>query len=183
MKDDNKPYEVKWKILNEALPYSVESGRCGLCMQEKLMIMNTMEKHPKNTINKRHELLGKCIHKRRHLLENLLVKPEGAQGAQVQAEAEQGRQEQLLFHPGVEDSAEGGQASLQQEGEGERGLGPAVEAVASPGRQGQQEVGLDDEILERASQMYEQQTVEMRMTRNQRREFMGSILATLYDPG
>ena len=65
MKDDGVPYTLTWKIRKHAQPYSPKSGRCNLCLSEKLCII-TSDKS--TTLNSRTELVSTCRHKRKFLL-------------------------------------------------------------------------------------------------------------------
>ena len=66
LKEDDQAYEIKWKILGRAKPYSNITKRCNLCLLEKHYIICKKELA---TLNKRTELLGTCRHSRKYLLE------------------------------------------------------------------------------------------------------------------
>ena len=62
LKEENKPYQIKWDVVKRAYPYSAVSGKCELCTAEKYeIIFNPHEA----TLNSRHELYSSCRHKRR----------------------------------------------------------------------------------------------------------------------
>ena len=64
-KDNNKPYEIKWKILKHAQPYSPKSKKCNLCLWEKYHIITA---NKCTTLNKRTELHSACRHRKKFLL-------------------------------------------------------------------------------------------------------------------
>ena len=65
LKDEGKPYNIKWDIVTRALPYSPVSGKCNLCTAEKYeIIFNTKLA----TLNSRNELYSHCRHKRKFFL-------------------------------------------------------------------------------------------------------------------
>ena len=67
IKEKGLEYELKWKILDRAQPFSPVVGICGLCTQEKWYILFKPEL---STLNKREEILGHCFHKEQALLIN-----------------------------------------------------------------------------------------------------------------
>jgi len=58
---------VKWEILKKCHRYSAGGRNCDVCLCEKFEIM--MNKDPRS-LNKRHELMNKCVHKWRQKLSN-----------------------------------------------------------------------------------------------------------------
>ena len=65
LKDENTAYDVKWKVIGRAAPFSPVSGRCNLCIAEKFEILF----HPeKASLNSRNELFSSCRHKKTALL-------------------------------------------------------------------------------------------------------------------
>ena len=67
LKDQNKAYQVEFKIVKRAAPYSPVSGICNLCTEEKFEIMFNPNFA---TLNSRQEMFAAC----RHKWANLLVK-------------------------------------------------------------------------------------------------------------
>ena len=67
LKEMGQDFELKWKILERAQPFSPVSGVCGLCTQEKWYILFKPEL---STLNRREEILGHCFHKEPALLKN-----------------------------------------------------------------------------------------------------------------
>ena len=67
LKESNENYNISWKILSRAKPYSHVSGVCQLCTREKFLIVFKPEL---GSLNSRNELLGSCRHKRTNLLIN-----------------------------------------------------------------------------------------------------------------
>ena len=66
LKETNTDYSITWKIHTKAHTYKSGARRCDLCLLEKLAICLA---DPKTTLNSRREMVGKCRHKRKHLLE------------------------------------------------------------------------------------------------------------------
>ena len=64
LKDTNTPYQLKWKILRRAQPYSPRSKRCNLCLWEKLFIITNRN----SIMNSRSELISTCRHRNKFLL-------------------------------------------------------------------------------------------------------------------
>ena len=67
LKDENKQFDIKWKIIDRSIPYINGSKRCNLCITEKLHIINSNEQR---TISKRSELVSKCRHENKFYLSN-----------------------------------------------------------------------------------------------------------------
>jgi hypothetical protein len=59
---------VKFEILKKARPYSVESGKCNLCIEEKLAIALADRSV---SLNKRQEVVAKCRHRANHVLQGV----------------------------------------------------------------------------------------------------------------
>ena len=59
-------YNLKFSIVKLAKPYSREAKSCELCLQEKTFIL--FSDHYE-TLNRRSEILYKCVHRAGHLLE------------------------------------------------------------------------------------------------------------------
>ena len=68
IKEKGGEYQIKWKILSQHPPYNPATKRCLLCLNEKLEIL---ENDGPNQLNKRSEIISKCRHKRKHLLQDL----------------------------------------------------------------------------------------------------------------
>lgn len=67
LKDNNVHYNIKWSIIDRALSYSTKTKRCNLCSTEKLHIIYSDKQ---SILNKRTELLSKCRHSNKFLIEN-----------------------------------------------------------------------------------------------------------------
>lgn len=68
LKDKNKNFSIKWKLLKKAKAYTNVSKRCNLCIMEKWYIL----KHPEMaSLNSRTELVNTCRHASRYLLQSL----------------------------------------------------------------------------------------------------------------
>ena len=66
LKEKNINYNLTWKIIDRAQPFSPISGVCNLCTLEKYYILF---KPGTGTLNKREELFNYCMHKKRLLLD------------------------------------------------------------------------------------------------------------------
>ena len=69
LKDNNKPFNLTWKIIKQCKPYSNITKKCNLCLFEKLVIICKKELC---SLNKRNELASSCPHRNRYLLKNLI---------------------------------------------------------------------------------------------------------------
>ena len=69
LKDNNKPFDIKWRIIKQCRPYSNVSNKCNLCLFEKFIIIC---KKNLCSLNKRNELASSCPHRNRYLLKNIL---------------------------------------------------------------------------------------------------------------
>ena len=65
LKGKNLSYIIKWRKIVSENVYSIVTGRCNLCLREKLEI-NKLD--PKFSINKKTELFKQCLHKWKHKL-------------------------------------------------------------------------------------------------------------------
>ena len=66
-KKEGKNPSIKFNITKVVKSYTPESGRCGLCTAEKLAILKA---DPKITLNSRNEVMAKCRHKAKYLLDS-----------------------------------------------------------------------------------------------------------------
>ena len=71
LKDENKPYSIRWSVVRRAAPYSNISKRCNLCLAEKLEIAWADKTR---SLNKRSELVSKCRHENKFYLCNFARK-------------------------------------------------------------------------------------------------------------
>ena len=71
LKDNNKPFNIKWRIIKQCRPYSNVSNKCNLCLFEKFAIICG-----KNlcSLKKRNELASSCLHRNRYLVKNFVIK-------------------------------------------------------------------------------------------------------------
>ena len=67
LKNRNINFELEWRIISRAKPYSPSSKCCSLCIREVYYIMFDKEKA---TLNKRHEIFNPCPHRSKYLLAN-----------------------------------------------------------------------------------------------------------------
>ena len=65
LKNQNKNFEISWKILQHAKPFTPVNGQCALCTAEKKVIIF---KPDLATLNTRNELGAHCKHKESRLL-------------------------------------------------------------------------------------------------------------------
>ena len=66
LKRENIGYNLKWKVISRASPFSSISGRCNMCTEEKLFIIY----HPQlASLNQKNELFIHCRHKTSMLLD------------------------------------------------------------------------------------------------------------------
>jgi hypothetical protein len=67
LKDRGADFEISWKILRHAKPYSNVAKRCSLCIMEKFLIIC---KPAMASLNKRTELISTCRHAAKYKLRN-----------------------------------------------------------------------------------------------------------------
>ena len=67
-KEKNATYKVVWNAVKQYPDYNPVNKRCLLCLNEKLKIL---ENESGNLINKRSEIISKCRHRNKHMLNNL----------------------------------------------------------------------------------------------------------------
>ena len=65
LKRSNRPHKIKWGIIKKIPACKPGQRRCGLCIEEKLLILKGRNK---NILNKRSELFSKCRHVTKHHL-------------------------------------------------------------------------------------------------------------------
>ena len=76
LKDKNIPFDLKFSILKLSRSYSKEAKVCDLCLTEKMYIMfhniylSSDHTDHYSSLNKRSEILQKCRHRAKSLLEN-----------------------------------------------------------------------------------------------------------------
>jgi hypothetical protein len=67
LKDKNINFNIIWRILKRAQPYSNTSKKCNLCIWEKYFIIYRPQLA---TLNRRNKLVSTCRHASKHLLSN-----------------------------------------------------------------------------------------------------------------
>ena len=67
LKDQNKNFEINWKLVDRATDFNPTTRKCRLCLKEKFYIIFQPEGA---SLNKRSELFSACRHRLRLLLEN-----------------------------------------------------------------------------------------------------------------
>ena len=75
LKKNKIDHIIKWEILDEALPYSASTGRCNVCIAERI---NILYKIP--TLNKPRELFCTCPLRRKFLLQYAKLSNEDRDG-------------------------------------------------------------------------------------------------------
>ena len=68
LKDSGTPYTIRWSIAAKAKKLKCSATRCDLCLTEKMLIARS--DHP-GLLNSRSELLNKCRHRNKYLLNEL----------------------------------------------------------------------------------------------------------------
>ena len=59
-------FNIKWEVVRRRRPFAPSNKVCGLCLKEKLSILRSAP-----SLNKRSEIFGHCIHRKKFLLSNL----------------------------------------------------------------------------------------------------------------
>ena len=72
LKHKNYDPNVTWKIKKKCGPFNETTGKCKLCINEKLIILEISNNT--NSLNKRDELVSKCRHQNKFKLSSLLIK-------------------------------------------------------------------------------------------------------------
>ena len=71
LKNEGRDFEILWKVISKATPFSPVTEQCALCTAEKFYIIYKPEL---GTLNTRNELGAHCRHKQRVLLDNTKTK-------------------------------------------------------------------------------------------------------------
>ena len=66
LKKKNINFNISWQVVKRVKPFAPSNKVCGLCLQEKLSILRSAP-----SLNKRSEIFGHCIHRKKFLLSNL----------------------------------------------------------------------------------------------------------------
>ena len=66
LKKKNINCNIKWQVVKRVKPFAPSNKVCGLCLQEKLSILRSAP-----SLNKRSEIFGHCIQRKKFLLSNL----------------------------------------------------------------------------------------------------------------
>ena len=66
LKKKNINFKIKWEVVKRVKPFALSNKVCGLCLQVKLSILRSAP-----SLNKRSEIFGHCIHRKKFLLSNL----------------------------------------------------------------------------------------------------------------
>ena len=67
IQEKQQDYDIKWSVVRKSIPYRTGSKRCNLCLWEKYHILNCDKD---KFLNKRDEILNKCRHRDKFLLQN-----------------------------------------------------------------------------------------------------------------
>ncbi len=65
LKDSKRSHKIRWEIIKQILSYKTGWRKCGLCLEEKLIILKGRNK---NILNKWSELFSRCRHVTKHHL-------------------------------------------------------------------------------------------------------------------
>ena len=65
LKDENKTFRIKWKVLKKCKPNNNTNKKCNLCLHEKFILICRKDLC---NLNKRNELPSSCPHKNRYVL-------------------------------------------------------------------------------------------------------------------
>ena len=65
-KEKNINFNIEWQVVKRVKPFAPSNKVCGLCLQEKLSILRSAP-----SLNKRSEIFGHFIHRKKFLLSNL----------------------------------------------------------------------------------------------------------------
>ena len=68
LRDEGTEGEVKWEIIQKAIPYKCGTRRCDVCLSEKFQIAQAMRTSRATTLNKKSELVSTCLHQRKFRL-------------------------------------------------------------------------------------------------------------------
>lgn len=68
LKDANKPFQIKWKIIRQWQPYSNIAKKCNLCLYEEFIII--ICKKDLCSLKKCDKLGSSCLHRKRYILKN-----------------------------------------------------------------------------------------------------------------
>ena len=68
LQDNNKNFNINWKIIGRAKPFNPVTKKCNLCTKEKYHIIFQPESA---SLNERSELFSTCRHRLRDLLANI----------------------------------------------------------------------------------------------------------------
>ena len=69
LKIGNSNSKVTWAVKNQFSAYSPQSKRCALYLNEKLKILEDREN---NLLNKKYEVISKCCHQSKCMLQTLM---------------------------------------------------------------------------------------------------------------
>ena len=58
-------FNIKWEVFKKVKPFAPNDKVCKLCLQEKLSILRSAP-----SLNKRSEIVGHCIHRKKFLFSN-----------------------------------------------------------------------------------------------------------------
>ena len=70
LKENDKNYVLKWKILYKCRPYKCGSRKCDLCLSEKYLIMKHLNIPNSKLLNSRNEIMNKCRHSNKYKIDN-----------------------------------------------------------------------------------------------------------------
>ena len=75
-------FNIKRQVVKRVKPFAPSNKVCGLCLQEKLSILRSAP-----SLNKRSEIFGHCIHRKKFLLSNLSMSTDEVSNADRNSES------------------------------------------------------------------------------------------------
>ena len=80
LKNRNVQFKVHFESIAFSKPYRRETGKCEMCLREKIEISNSIKCNGSKSLNRRNELYRNCVHRHKHLLGtiNTRLKPPDA---------------------------------------------------------------------------------------------------------
>ena len=61
-------FKVHFQTLSFEKPFKLESGKCQMCLKEKVEIIKNLKENGPKSINRRWEVFRRCLHRGKHLL-------------------------------------------------------------------------------------------------------------------
>ena len=94
IKKKNINFNITWQVVKRVKPFAPSNKVCGLCLQEKLSILRSAP-----CLNKRSEIFGHCIHRKKFLLNNLSMSTDEVSIADRNSESWQEQYRLSIYKP------------------------------------------------------------------------------------